>query len=94
MKDGDNFIKEIQELSPEDQVNLNKETSKASAFFEKEYNADKTNVGVLGNIIPQLHVHIIARFIGDKAWPELFEGNNLEIKLIHSRRPRLDYQKS
>ena len=30
---------------------------------------DKLNVAALGNVVPQLHVHVIARFRGDPAWP-------------------------
>ncbi|PIZ31630.1 MAG: hypothetical protein COY40_01610 [Alphaproteobacteria bacterium CG_4_10_14_0_8_um_filter_53_9] len=32
-------------------------------------NAEKMNVGALGNMVPQLHIHIIARHSGDAAWP-------------------------
>ena len=37
--------------------------------MEKHFEADKMNVAALGNMVPQLHVHIIARFEGDPAWP-------------------------
>jgi diadenosine tetraphosphate (Ap4A) HIT family hydrolase len=30
---------------------------------------DKVNVGALGNVVPQLHVHIVGRFLSDPAWP-------------------------
>jgi diadenosine tetraphosphate (Ap4A) HIT family hydrolase len=31
---------------------------------------DKLNIAALGNVVPQLHVHVIARFRGDAAWPK------------------------
>jgi diadenosine tetraphosphate (Ap4A) HIT family hydrolase len=31
--------------------------------------ADKMNVAALGNVVPQLHVHVVARHAGDPAWP-------------------------
>jgi diadenosine tetraphosphate (Ap4A) HIT family hydrolase len=37
--------------------------------MEKLYGAHKMNVAALGNQVPQLHVHIIARFTADPAWP-------------------------
>lgn len=39
--------------------------------------ADKMNVGALGNMVPQLHIHIIARFKGDEAWPEPVWGKGM-----------------
>jgi diadenosine tetraphosphate (Ap4A) HIT family hydrolase len=30
---------------------------------------DKVNVGALGNVVPQLHVHVVGRFLSDPAWP-------------------------
>ena len=37
-------------------------------------NPDKINVGALGNLVPQLHVHVIGRFKSDRAWPEPIWG--------------------
>lgn len=37
--------------------------------------ADKMNVGAIGNMVPQLHIHIIARFKDDVAWPKPVWGN-------------------
>ncbi|EKF74472.1 hypothetical protein A11A3_08625 [Alcanivorax hongdengensis A-11-3] len=37
--------------------------------LERLTGADKMNLGALGNMVPQLHIHIIARFEGDPCWP-------------------------
>lgn len=37
--------------------------------------ADKMNVGAIGNMVPQLHIHVIARFKNDEAWPKPVWGN-------------------
>ncbi len=37
--------------------------------------ADKMNMGALGNMVPQLHIHVIARFKDDAAWPKPVWGN-------------------
>ncbi len=34
------------------------------------FTPDEINVAALGNMVPQLHVHVIARFTGDRAWPK------------------------
>ena len=67
-------IKEIHELTEDEQVTLIKEISKVSKAFEVLFNPDKINVGALGNMVPQLHVHIICRFQGDRSWPGAIWG--------------------
>ena len=41
----------------------------ASRFLEAHATADKINIAALGNVVPQLHVHVIARRSSDVAWP-------------------------
>lgn len=62
-------IKEIHELNESEQVTLIKEISKVSKAFEVLFNPDKINVGALGNMVAQLHVHVICRYHGDRSWP-------------------------
>ncbi|MEZ2223947.1 HIT family protein [Rhizobium sp. RCC_161_2] len=62
-------ISEIFELTPLDQVLLTFETNKVAAALKTVTGATKINVGALGNIVRQLHVHVIARFEGDANWP-------------------------
>jgi diadenosine tetraphosphate (Ap4A) HIT family hydrolase len=62
-------ITEIFELTPLDQVLLAFETELVAKALKEITGATKINVGALGNIVRQLHVHIIARFEGDANWP-------------------------
>ncbi|MFB9953061.1 HIT family protein [Rhizobium puerariae] len=60
---------EIFDLTPLDQALLTFETNMVGAALKKVTGATKINVGALGNIVRQLHVHVIARFEGDPNWP-------------------------
>ncbi|MEN3150266.1 HIT family protein [Neorhizobium sp. IRAMC:178] len=60
---------EIFELSPEEQALLSAEVNKVATALKTVTGATKINVGALGNIVRQLHVHVIARFEGDPNWP-------------------------
>ena len=62
-------IREIHELTPGDQQQLMQEMTFVSNRLQRLTNADKMNVAALGNMVPQLHVHVIARFETDAAWP-------------------------
>ncbi|AJR07946.1 HIT domain-containing protein [Photobacterium gaetbulicola] len=68
-------LREIHHLPEPDQMQLMKESSAVAALLENDYQADKINVGALGNLVPQLHVHHIARFKDDVAWPGPVWGN-------------------
>ena len=73
-------ISEIFQLNDQDQTQLYKEISYLSEILQKFYQADKVNIGALGNMVPQLHIHVIMRFKDDIAWPKpvwgLFEAIN------------------
>ena len=60
---------EIFELSEADQALLSAEVNQVAAALKEITCATKINVGALGNIVRQLHVHVIARFEGDANWP-------------------------
>jgi diadenosine tetraphosphate (Ap4A) HIT family hydrolase len=62
-------LHEIHDLSPEDGAILAQEMARASRQLKTLTKAAKINVGALGNLVPQLHIHIIARALGDAAWP-------------------------
>ncbi len=62
-------IGEIHELAKEDRLILVEEISFVSKIIEDIYRPDKINIGALGNLVPQLHIHIIGRFKNDRAWP-------------------------
>jgi diadenosine tetraphosphate (Ap4A) HIT family hydrolase len=62
-------VREIHELSPADRAALIEEIALGSGVLERLFHPDKLNVGALGNVVPQLHVHVVARTAGDPAWP-------------------------
>lgn len=62
-------MREIFELSVKNQQQLLRESSWVSERLSKHFNADKINIGALGNMVPQLHLHHIARYQNDAAWP-------------------------
>ncbi len=63
-------IREIFELSASDQQRLIAEIAGCSERLKMLTGAGKINVGALGNLVPQLHVHVVARNQGDGAWPD------------------------
>lgn len=68
-------LREIIDLSENDQATLWKEIAQVSRALSAAVNPTKLNVAALGNVVPQLHVHVIARFEGDPAWPKPVWGN-------------------
>ena len=62
-------IVEIIDLDEVEQAQLMSEISRAARALKAITGCDKLNVAALGNMVPQLHVHIIARRSGDAAWP-------------------------
>jgi diadenosine tetraphosphate (Ap4A) HIT family hydrolase len=62
-------IREIHELSATDRAVLIEEIARAGEALQRLFQPDKVNVGALGNVVPQLHVHVVARFTTDPAWP-------------------------
>ena len=62
-------ITEIHQLSEADQQQLLRESSLLSIAMESAFSPDKLNIAALGNVVPQLHLHHIARYRTDAAWP-------------------------
>lgn len=62
-------ISEVFQLSEAEQTQLWKETTQLSQALSLLFKADKMNVAALGNVVSQLHMHVIVRHVGDAAWP-------------------------
>ena len=62
-------INDITDLNAKDQMLLMKEIVFSSKVMKKLFKTSKLNVEKVGNIVPQLHIHIIARFKKDSSWP-------------------------
>ncbi|WP_413991596.1 HIT family protein [Labrys okinawensis] len=63
-------VSEIIDLDDADRVQLMAEIAQVCQVLKALTGCDKLNVASLGNLVPQLHVHVIARFRGDAAWPK------------------------
>ncbi len=61
--------REIHDLPADDRALLIEEIAQASQVLQRLFRPDKMNVGALGNVVPQLHVHVVARKASDSAWP-------------------------
>lgn len=68
-------ITEIIDLAPAEQLQLMEEIAAASSLLRGLFTPRKINVAALGNVVPQLHVHVIARSENDAAWPKPVWGN-------------------
>ena len=90
-------IKEIYELTPADRAALVEEITTASKALVELYAPDKINVAALGNAVPQLHVHVMARFASDAAWPDPVWGQvemePYELKAIVAIKAKLNAAK-
>jgi diadenosine tetraphosphate (Ap4A) HIT family hydrolase len=62
-------LAEIVDLDCEDRAVLIEEIARASEAVRTLPGVEKINVGALGNIVRQLHVHVVGRSVGDAAWP-------------------------
>ena len=62
-------LEEVFDLSPDDQMRLWQEVNRVAKALKQASGALKINVAAIGNIVRQLHVHVIARQEGDANWP-------------------------
>jgi diadenosine tetraphosphate (Ap4A) HIT family hydrolase len=63
-------VTELVELDEGEQTQLMREVTRAARALREVTACHKLNIAALGNMVPQLHVHIIARFRRDAAWPK------------------------
>jgi len=63
-------LRDFDDLAPDDLQQASAEIVRASRTLKTVFTPDKINVGALGNMVPQLHIHVIARFADDPAWPQ------------------------
>jgi diadenosine tetraphosphate (Ap4A) HIT family hydrolase len=66
---------ELIDLELADQTQLMDEAGRAARFLKTHARVDKINVGALGNVVRQLHLHVVARAVGDLAWPRPVWGH-------------------
>lgn len=68
--------REISDLLEDDQALLLREINVVSSMLQQVFEPYKLNVAALGNVVEQLHVHIVGRFKEDKAWPAPVWGHS------------------
>jgi len=61
--------RDVFDLNEEQQIDLALLSNKIGQIITQQFSGDKFNVASLGNMVPQLHVHLIVRTEGDAAWP-------------------------
>jgi len=82
---------EILDLDVADQQELWQEINQVSKLLKVHFPCDKLNIATLGNQVPQLHIHIIARLYTDACWPNPVWGGESEVyeaeesKLLQNR---------
>lgn len=64
-----NDLVELDDLAPDELMDLMREIASATRAMRGFRSVEKVNVGALGNIVRQLHVHVVGRRVGDHAWP-------------------------
>lgn len=67
-------ITEFHQLNNQEQAQYLIESNTVSLFLKESLNADKINIAALGNMVPQLHIHHVARYKQDIAWPNPIWG--------------------
>lgn len=77
---------ELDDLDADDRINLLHEIEHGMALLRGAAPCDKLNLGALGNIVRQLHVHVVARSVGDAAWPGPVWGSGAAIRYAPAAR--------
>ncbi len=70
----DESITELHQLDAADYASVMFTVRQISEFVDSHFKADKVNVAAIGNIVKQLHIHVVARFETDPAWPGVIWG--------------------
>lgn len=73
-------LRELIELTGEEQQQYLRESNAVSHLLQTHFDAEKLNVAALGNVVAQLHIHHIARYSDDAAWPKPVWG-------VHAAKP-------
>ena len=67
---------ELYELDKDTQAAIQDKINLLSEFIKQEYQVDKLNIAAIGNIVQQMHVHIIGRYKSDAYWPGVVWGGS------------------
>jgi diadenosine tetraphosphate (Ap4A) HIT family hydrolase len=70
-----NDVTELYQLDPTERRTLDDEIDALSRYLKSAHGATKINVAAIGNLVPQLHIHVVGRHPGDPCWPGVVWGN-------------------
>lgn len=70
-------VTEICDLNAEQHQRLMQLSNKISAFIRNNYQVDKLNVAAIGNVVSQLHLHVVGRYQDDYCWPGVVWGQTI-----------------
>ncbi len=80
-------IKEIYQLSDDDQKQLWKESRLVSVAVMDIFKGDKLNLAAIGNMVPQLHLHHVVRYKTDPGWPAPVWG---QLPMVSYQHPEVE----
>lgn len=91
-------LRELTDLDAASQAELMREIDRAARALQAVAQPDKLNIAALGNVVPQLHVHVVARSRLDAAWPApvfgigqpVPYGDDALMQRLHAFRQALD----
>ncbi len=69
--------KEFHDLPSKTQLNITAASQVISQFFQKHLNIEKINFAAIGNVVSQLHIHVVGRHSQDPLWPDVVWGRSL-----------------
>ncbi|CEG58052.1 HIT domain-containing protein [Legionella fallonii] len=78
-------LQEIYQLEKEERQILMEEINQLSLLINEYFKPDKLNIGALGNVVPQLHLHIIARCKKDDLWPQGIWQSSMQATLYEEK---------
>jgi diadenosine tetraphosphate (Ap4A) HIT family hydrolase len=82
-------VREIVDLDETDQAQLMTEIARVSRALKAVTACHKLNIAAIGNVVPQLHVHVVARREGDAGWPKPIWGAAAPLAYREGERERL-----
>lgn len=68
-------VSELYELEAASRRTLDEEIDMVARYLKHSLGAQKINIAAIGNLVPQLHVHVVGRHPGDPCWPGVVWGN-------------------
>lgn len=82
-------VEELHDLADNVRDRLLELATQLGAWMRVSFTADKVNIAAIGNLVPQLHLHVVARHRGDAAWPAPIWGHGEPVPLTEAYRQTL-----